>query len=100
MSYLPLSVLSANVPGTEIVNSFTNTGTDRVAVTALTQYVFTATEDCYFDTGDGTEVAAATDHYLPAGVPRRVTIPSGHTSVAAIRVSVNGDLHLEPVTTG
>ena len=98
MSYLPLAVLSANVPGTEIVNSFTNTGTDRVAVTAGVQYVATATEDCYWDTGDGTEVASSADHYLPAKVPRRITIPTGDTSLAAIRVAVNGDLHLEPVT--
>lgn len=98
MSYLPLSILSANVPGTELALAFTNTGTDRQAVTGGQQYVLTTTEDCYFDTGDGTETAAATDHYLPAGVPRRVTIPSADSSVAAIRVAVNGTLHLEPVS--
>ena len=53
---------------------------------------------CYFQTGDVTVTASATDHYLPAQQARVYSLggdkQTQHTHIAAIRASGDGTLYI------
>lgn len=54
--------------------------------------------DCRFQTGDGSVVATATDHFLPAEVGRVYSLGGDrqpqHTHIAVIQETASGTLHI------
>lgn len=65
-------------------------------LTADTPFVLIATVACYYRQGTVAVVATTSDHYLPAGQRRRITVKKGTATgfVAVIQASVAGSLQI------
>jgi hypothetical protein len=56
-----------------------------------------ATAACTFRTGSGAQTAVATDCQIQPGDSLIISLPGGHTHIAAIQVTVAGQLNVTPL---
>lgn len=79
--------------------SFDATQRNSSAFDAATRSIeIFATEDCYFQTGDGSITATSADHFLPADVSRVYAVGGDkqiqHSHIAVVKDTTAGVLHV------